>query len=158
MHPGLHHWWKNRSRYTQECRTGWGCATEHEGGWAASGGSWGDPGGGAFGVRRPLRFLAHKLDLEETQVSELAKIIAELKTERAQAEVDERRSVSAFADAFVGDVFDEQKAREGAELRVRSAERLREAVVLALSRIHAVLDAKQRAHLGYLIRTGTLVI
>src|SRR4029453_5507670 len=48
-------------------------------------------GGGAFGVRRPLRFLAYKLGLEETQVSELAKILDEIKTERAQAAVDHRR-------------------------------------------------------------------
>jgi len=42
-------------------------------------------GGGAFGVRRPLRFLAYKLELDERQVSELARILDELKTERAQA-------------------------------------------------------------------------
>ena len=29
-------------------------------------------GGGAFGVRRPLRFLAYKLELDERQVAELA--------------------------------------------------------------------------------------
>ena len=56
-------------------------------------------GGGAFGVRRPLRFLAYKLELDERQVAELARILDELKTERAQAEVDRRRSLSAFADA-----------------------------------------------------------
>src|SRR5262245_562614 len=76
--------------------------------------SWGDPteemddeGIGGFGVRRPLRFLAHKLDLDDRQVAELARILDELKTERAQAEVDRRRTVSAFADALSGDAFDE---------------------------------------------------
>jgi len=29
------------------------------------------PGGGPFGVRRPLRFLAHKLGLDEKQFTEL---------------------------------------------------------------------------------------
>src|SRR5207245_5643235 len=48
------------------------------------------PGGG-FGVRRPLRFLAHKLDLDEKPVVLLAGILDELKTERAQAAVDDRR-------------------------------------------------------------------
>src|SRR5437588_538173 len=56
------------------------------------------PGGG-FGVRRPLRFLAHKLDLNDRQVTEFARILDELRTERAQGEVDRRRTLSAFADA-----------------------------------------------------------
>src|SRR5215831_12730761 len=58
--------------------------------------------GGGFGVRRPLRFLAWRLQLSETQVTEMARILNELKTERAQAEVDERRALTAFADAVTG--------------------------------------------------------
>jgi Spy/CpxP family protein refolding chaperone len=115
-------------------------------------------GGGAFGVRRPLRFLAHKLGLDERQIAELAKILDELKTERAQAEVDRRRTTSAFADALCGDAFDEAKAKEGGDLRVQSAERLRAAVLTALRRIHAVLNAEQRVRLAYLIRTGVLAV
>jgi Spy/CpxP family protein refolding chaperone len=115
-------------------------------------------GGGAFGVRRPLRFLAYKLGLEETQVSELAKILDEIKTERAQAAVDHRRALSAFAEAVSGESFDESRAGAGAKLRVDSADRLRTAVVSALSRLHALLTPEQRAKLAYLIRTGTLTI
>jgi Spy/CpxP family protein refolding chaperone len=107
-------------------------------------------------VRRPLRFLAHKLELSEAQVSVLARILDELKTERAQAEVDNRRTVSAFADALEGAEFGEPRAREGADLRVKSAERLRDAVTLALSRIHALLEDEQRKRLSYLIRTGVV--
>jgi Spy/CpxP family protein refolding chaperone len=114
--------------------------------------------GGNFGVRRPLRFLAHKLQLDDRQVAELARILDELKTERAQAEVDRRRTLTAFADALAGEAFDSAKAGEGGELRVKSAERLREAVVKSLQRIHALLNAEQRTHLAYLIRTGTLTI
>lgn len=117
-----------------------------------------DFGAGAFGVRRPLRFLAHKLDLDERQVAELARILDELKTERAQAEVDQRRTISSFADALTGDAFDAGKAGEGGQLRVKSAERLRDAVLKALGQIHALLNAEQRGRLAYLIRTGTLVI
>jgi Spy/CpxP family protein refolding chaperone len=113
---------------------------------------------GAFGVRRPLRFLAYKLGLDEPQVGELAKILNELKTERAQAAVDHRRTVAGFADALEGEAFDEAKAREAAAERVRSAERLRDAVVKALSRIHAILQPPQRAQLAYMIRTGALLI
>jgi Spy/CpxP family protein refolding chaperone len=115
-------------------------------------------GGGAFGVRRPLRFLAYKLGLEETQVSELAKILDEIKTERAQAAVDHRRALSAFAEAVSGESFDESRAGAGAKLRVDSADRLRTAVVSALSRLHALLTPEQRAKLAYLIRTGILTI
>jgi Spy/CpxP family protein refolding chaperone len=115
-------------------------------------------GGGSFGVRRPLRFLAHKLDLDERQIGELARILDELKTERAQAEVDRRRTLTAFADAITSDAFDAAKADEGGELRVKSAERLRNAVVKALQQIHALLNAEQRVRLAYLIRTGTLTV
>jgi hypothetical protein len=138
---------------------GHGCAPTYEGG-GGGGDDFGDGGGGGggFGVRRPLRFLAYKLELDERQVAELARVLNELKTERAQAEVDRRRTVSAFADAVAGTDFDAGKAGEGGDLRVQSAQRLREAVVKALSQIHALLDDDQRKRLAYLIRTGTLVI
>jgi Spy/CpxP family protein refolding chaperone len=115
-------------------------------------------GGGAFGVRRPLRFLAYKLHLEDAQVAELARILDEIKTERAQAAVDHRRALSAFADAISSDVFDRAKAEAGAKLRLESADRLRGAVVTALGRLHELLDPPQRTRLAYLIRTGTLSI
>ncbi|MBK6514894.1 MAG: Spy/CpxP family protein refolding chaperone [Polyangiaceae bacterium] len=127
---------------------------EHHGGPPWEGG--GD--GGGFGVRRPLRFLAWKLELEEEQVAKLAVILDELKTERAQAAVDQRRSISAFADAIEGESLDETKAKEAGDLRVKSAERLREAVLAALGKLHALLDGEQRKKLSYLLRTGTLVI
>ncbi len=112
----------------------------------------------AFGVRRPLRFLAHKLGLDDKQVTELARILNELKTELAQAEVDRRRTVSSLADALAGDAFDAAKAAEAGGLRVQSAERLRDAVVKALQQIHAMLNTEQRGRLAYLIRTGTLAV
>jgi Spy/CpxP family protein refolding chaperone len=114
--------------------------------------------GGGFGVRRPLRFLAHQLSLDDRQIAELARILDELKTERAQAEVDRRRTVSAFADALAGETFDTAKATEGGELRVKSADRLRNAVLKALREIHAMLTPDQRLKLAYLIRTATLTI
>jgi hypothetical protein len=115
-------------------------------------------GGGPFGVRRPLRFLAFKLQLDERQVTELASVLSELKTERAQAEVDDRRALGIFADAIGAESFEESRAVEGSTLRVKSAERLQQSVVRALSRIHALLDAEQRSRLAYLIRTGALMV
>jgi len=117
----------------------------------------GDFGGGAsIGVRRPLRFLAWKLDLDEKQVTELAKVLADIKTERAQAAVDERRAAGMLADLAGAGEFDQAKANEVAGLRVKSAERVQEALVKTLSRLHSILSPEQREKLAYLIRTGTL--
>ncbi|HYM82510.1 MAG TPA: Spy/CpxP family protein refolding chaperone [Candidatus Limnocylindria bacterium] len=115
-------------------------------------------GGGAFGVRRPLRFLAWKLQLDETQVGAFAAILNELKTERAQAAVDDRRALSAFADSIAGESFDAAKAEQAQHLRVQSAERLQGLIATSLGRMHALLEPEQRERLAYLIRTGTLLI
>lgn len=161
MHPAFLYWWKYGRRQPE-----WG-DWAHCGAAAASrrreerhaAPSHHDSAfGQAFGVRRPLRFLAYKLDLSDEQVAELARVLNELKTERAQAEVDGQRTVAAFADAVEGEAFDDTRAGTGAGLRVQSAERLREAVVRALRQIHAVLDGEQRKKLAYLIRTGALAI
>jgi len=170
MHPAFYWWWKNARRGDgQRCsperaHAGGGCGPGDGGGGGGGARFGGGPpdelfgGGGPFGVRRPLRFLAHKLDLSEEQVAELARIVDELKTERAQAEVDHRRTVTAFADAVEGATFNADRAKEGGDLRVKSADRLREAVMQALSRIHALLNDDQRKRLAYLIRTGVLTL
>jgi hypothetical protein len=170
MHPAFYHWWKHgrRSHCGPEshdaCGPGENCGPGHHGHHGQHEWGGGDRGesrfaqgpeeGSPFGVRRPLRFLAHKLDLTEEQVANLARILNELKTERAQAAVDNQRTVSAFADAIEGEAFNDARADEGAKLRLTSAERLREAVVKALSRIHALLTKEQREKFAYLIRTG----
>ena len=153
MHPAMVSWWRARhvgngcgEGAAMSCGPGGGRGW-HGGGWGQGGGPGGGDdgdgegfGGGVFGVRRPLRFLAYKLELEERQVAELARVLDELKTERAQGEVDRRRSLTAFADAVGGEAFDEARAKEAGALRVSTAERLRDAVVKALGRIHALLE------------------
>jgi Spy/CpxP family protein refolding chaperone len=111
-----------------------------------------------FGVRRPLRFLAHKLDLNEKQITDLARILDELKTERAQAEVDDRRALAEFADAVSGEAFDSAKAHSAGERRVQSAGKVRDTLIRALDQIHALLSPEQRQRLAYLIRTGVLAV
>ncbi len=111
-----------------------------------------------FGVRRPLRFLAHKLDLNEKQITELARILDELKIERAQAEVDDRRALAEFADAVAGETFDSGKASSAGERRIQSTVRVRDTLIHALGQIHALLSPDQRARLAYLIRTGVLAV
>jgi len=168
MHPGIFFSWLRRHHHHhEEAHAGEGGHHGHHGHhrhgpfgdherWA--GGPDEDLGGGAFGVRRPLRFLAWKLDLDEPQIAELAKVLEELKTERAQAAVDGRRTTAAFADAIAGEQFETARAGEGAKLRLQSAERLRDAVLKALQKLHAVLRPEQRQKLSTLIRTGALSI
>ncbi len=112
----------------------------------------------AFGVRRRFASWRHKLDLDEKQITALTRILDELKTERAQAEVDDRRATAEFADAVEGDAFDGSKAGSAGERRVQSAARLREAVTRALQEIHALLTPEQRQRLAYMIRSGVLSI
>ncbi len=160
MYPGMMGWWKaqraNHCGSERACHPGGG-----EGGWhghfAAGGHDSGDPGG-AFGVRRPLRFLAYKLELNDKQVAELARILDDLKVERAQAAVDDRRTTAAFADAMTAAAFDAEVVEKAAAQRVQSAERLKAAVTKALARIHALLDGEQREGFAYLVRTGALTI
>ena len=173
MHPGMFGWWNARRRAA--------CGLGQEAGCGAEAGSWAGPhgqgghhghrhggphdggggdefGGGSFGVRRPLRFLAFKLDLDEGQVTGLATVLSDLKTERAQSAVDERRTTSSLADAVAAEAFDEARAKAAADERVKSTERVQAAVVQALARIHALLKPEQRAKLAYLLRTGGLII
>jgi Spy/CpxP family protein refolding chaperone len=184
MHPGMIGWWKSR----RDGSCGGRGDHDPSGAWAGGGPGDCDPrgleaaavaayfgerhghghghgrmdpdhdGDGAFGVRRPLRFLAFKLELDDKQVAELARVLNDLKTERAQAAVDHRRSIAGFADLISGETFDEPKVSAVAGGRVKSAERLQDAVVKALGRIHGVLSAEQREKFAYLIRTGALVI
>jgi uncharacterized membrane protein len=168
MHPGFHSWW--RSREHAGCGEG---AHDHGGcgsGFRGRHGSFGHhermhaaPGfesdaSSAFGVRRPLRFLAQKLGLSEDQVATFATILDELKTERAQAAVDQRRRISALAEALEGVSFDESKLQHASDEQSKSEARVRAAVERALKRIHESLDVEQRKTLAYLLRTGVLSI
>jgi Spy/CpxP family protein refolding chaperone len=112
---------------------------------------------GAFGGRRPLRFLAHKLGLDDKQFTELARILDELKTERAQAAVDDRRTIADYADAFSAESFDATKAQAGATRRAESVGRVGTAIVKCLQRIHAILNAEQREQFAHLVRSGFLM-
>jgi Spy/CpxP family protein refolding chaperone len=158
MYPGFFMRWRARGEHAHAgCHAGSGHGPRGHG----HGGAWGFGGGqdgGGFGVRRPLRFLVHKLDLDEKQSAKLVKILDELKTERAQAAVDDRRSVAGFADAISKEAYDDSAAAEAGKRRIETAERLSRAVDKALREIHELLDAEQRDTLAYLIRSGTLGI
>jgi Spy/CpxP family protein refolding chaperone len=166
MHPGFHVWWQmgreaaSRARAHAQahaqsevrswCGPGHG---EHSGGF---GGHSGSDFGAGFGVRRPLRYLAWKLELEEEQIEKLAKVIETLKTERAQADLDFRRSTTAIADAVSATDLDAAALNAAAEQRIKSEERRQRAVVSAIEQMHAILDPEQKRKLAYLLRTGAL--
>ena len=113
---------------------------------------------GGLGVRRPLRFLAWKLGLSESQVTEFAGVLNALKTERAQAQVDDARALALLADAAESQPYDSSKAQEASRIRVQSAERVQQKVIESLARMHALLEPEQGVRLAYLLRTGALVM
>jgi Spy/CpxP family protein refolding chaperone len=155
MFAGKHGWQQARDMWAHCHGQGEGHGHGHGHGRHRHGGH---GGGQPFGVRRPLRFLAHRLELDDDQVEELAHILSDIKTERAQAEVDDQRAIAAFADAVAVDSFDRNKAEEGGTIRVKSSERLREEVSRTLERTHALLTPEQRKKLAYLLRSGQLTI
>jgi len=109
-------------------------------------------------VRRPpLRFLAQRLNLDERQVRELARFLDELKTERAQAEVDRRRTLSAFATLSPANRSIPPRPRKpapcGPERRTRAPSRCSRRSADSRS-----AHAEQRRQLAYLIRTGTIAV
>jgi Spy/CpxP family protein refolding chaperone len=113
---------------------------------------------GPIGVRRPLRFLAHKLELDESQTQQLAEILDDLRTERSQAEVDDRRAQKLYAECLKSESFDAEKAKRAGEQRVQSTQRVQTAVLDALAAMHALLSEDQRARMALLVRTGPLVL
>ena len=115
-------------------------------------------GSAGLGVRRPLRFLSWKLDLTNEQIAAVARILERLKIERAQAEVEQRRSAAAIADALEGESFDSAAASVATDHRADAARAVQKAVAGALAELHAALEPDQRRRLAMLIRTRAISI
>ena len=120
------------------------------------GGGEDEAGGAGLGVRRPLRFLAWKLDLTAEQLEGAARILERLKIERAQAAVDQRRSAADLADAIEHEAFDNAQADAATEKRVTAALAVQRAVAKALADLHGILEPDQRRRLAMLIRTRAI--
>ena len=114
--------------------------------------------GAGLGVRRPLRFLAYKLDLSDEQTSRLARVLERLKLERAQAALDLRRAASELADAVETERFERGPVEAAGQRRAEAARRVEEAVARALEELHGLLEPVQRAGLAELMRTGAIRI
>jgi Spy/CpxP family protein refolding chaperone len=162
MHPGFIHHWRRRQRSAEFGVPAYGCY----GSSGAHGQRWlfeasrrfGDAAFGAegFGARRPVRFLAVRLDLDDAQVARLAKIVERLRVEREQAAVDTRRAAGALADAFEGAALEASQIEAATRLRVEATRRVQESVARALGELHELLDAEQREEFASLIRSGAV--
>jgi hypothetical protein len=115
-------------------------------------------GAAGLGVRRPLRFLAYRLDLSDEQTSRLARVLERLKLERAQAALDLRRAAADLADAVEAERFERGRVDAAGQRRTEAARRVEEAVAHALEELHALLEPAQRAGLAELLRTGAIRI
>lgn len=113
-------------------------------------------GGRSFGVRRPLRYLSHHLDLDESQTRRMASVLNQLKTEKEQAELDEKRTVGALAELLEAGTPTLEEAREVLASRVTSAEQLREETAKAVVQICDFLDDDQREEFINLMLTGSV--
>ena len=116
-------------------------------------------GGGGFGVRRPLRYLAHRLDLDESQVRRLAVVLDRLKGEQEQARLDEERALHRAAELLLDGELPEKAAVDDAMADRRSGrERLEAETSQALVHIAELLDPDQRREFAYLLSTRAFVL
>lgn len=110
--------------------------------------------GASFGVRRPLRYLAHRLDLDENQVRRLAAVLNQLKTESEQASLDEKRSVTGLANLLLEGTPTLDECKEQLAARVKTAEHMRDETAKATVAICSLLDEDQRAEFVDLLLAG----
>jgi hypothetical protein len=114
--------------------------------------------GPTFGVRRPLRHLAWKLNLSEAQVRDVVDVLDRLKTAYNQARLDQDRSTSEVAAAFTGAEFDADRVTSALANRTRATEVLNADLLVATRRIFELLNEEQRREFAYLLRSGAFVL
>lgn len=119
---------------------------------------WHRNGGAGFGVRRPLRYLAHRLDLDEGQTRRMAAVLNQLKTEREQAALDEKRTIADLAKLLTdtGELPTLEEVSRVLSPRVETSERLNQEVAKAVVAMCDFLDSDQREELVSLLLTGAI--
>ncbi len=115
---------------------------------------WHSHRGSSFGVRRPLRHLSHRLDLDDSQIRRMASVLNQLKTEREQADIDEKRSIAAIADLLSEGTPTLDECRETLSSRLTTAKQLNEETAKAMVAISDLLDDDQRLEFTNLLLTG----
>jgi hypothetical protein len=114
--------------------------------------------GPMFGVRRPLRHLAWKLNLSEVQVRALVDVLDRLKTGYGQARLDQDRSTSEVAAVFAASEFDNERAGAALQSRTRATETLNQELLTAVRGIFDLLSEEQRREFAYLLRSGAFTL
>ena len=114
--------------------------------------------GPMFGVRRPLRHLAWKLNLNQDQIRTLVDILDKLKTAYGQARLDRGRATSEVAALFSGATFDDGQANSALATRTRATEALNQELLTAMRRIFELLNENQRKEFAYLLRSGAFTL
>ncbi len=114
--------------------------------------------GPTFGVRRPLRHLAWKLNLSEAQIRDVVDVLDRLKTAYNQARLDQDRSTSDVAAVFAGAEFDSERVTAALANRTRATEVLNLDLLAATRRIFELLNEEQRREFAYLLRSGAFVL
>ena len=109
-----------------------------------------------FGVRRPLRYLTYHLDLDENQTRRMASVLNQLKTEREQAELDEKRTTAELARLLENGTPTLDEARQALAARVESAKVLQEETAKAIVSVSDFLDDDQREQFINLLLTGAI--
>lgn len=112
--------------------------------------------GANFGVRRPLRYLSHRLDLDEGQRRRIAAVLDRLKTDREQARLDEKKTVSDLAALVTQPDVSMDDLRKVLAPRVESTETLQVSIAKAVQEIVDILDSDQREEFAYLLRSGVV--
>jgi len=134
-------------------------ATPHESFRVESRGHHHHAGGSAnFGVRRPLRYLSHQLDLDESQTRKVAGILNRLKTEQEQAALDTKRTTQALAELMSGEAPLAEELKVALAPRMHSAQRLQDELAHAIQALHAALDAGQCDRFADLLNSGSIVL
>lgn len=109
---------------------------------------------GGFGERAMLRWLFEKLDTTHGQEKVILEAVEELKPELHQAKSEWRSTFGDLARAMREPEFD-HGAVAGTWLRQDKAlEQLRLSLTTGLTRIHDVLDERQRRILAEIIESG----
>lgn len=112
--------------------------------------------GASFGVRRPLRYLVQQLDLDESQTRKVAAVLNQLKVEREQVRLDDKRIHAKLADLVVVAGVSVDQFNAALDERVAGAQRLKLETAQALRAISEALDPDQRERFADLIRSGLL--
>ena len=111
---------------------------------------------GSFGVRRPLRYLSHRLDLDDQQRRVLAASFERIKIEREQAALDRKRSDGQVADKLTQQELAVEDLQQAMSPRTDIAQRLQATIAKELYDIVQVLDDEQREEFAYLVRSGVV--